>query len=191
MVKLTCQRPVARPVTGGVARFLMAISISAALLVGATTAQASRLMELVPDAEKVGEATFSVMFFDIYTAALWAPKGSYSRSGPFALQINYLIDADADRIISQTVKELRRQKAGSKPQLEAWKTLMESHFVDLKENDVANIVFTEEGTLKMWNNDDAAVEIADRRFARVFMNIWLGKRARDKEFQAELMGLGK
>lgn len=171
-----------------IAKGVMVAWLGVMLVLGTGTAQASRLMELVPDAKKVGEATFSIMFFDIYTAALWAPNGTYNRSGPFALQINYLVDADAERIISQTVKELERQKAGSKPQIKEWKALMEQHFVDLKENDIANIVFNESGTLTMWNNDGDPVEIGDRRFARVFMNIWLGKRARDKEFQAELMG---
>lgn len=169
-------------------RIFAVLCVGMTLFGGATSALANRIVEFVPNAEKVGEATFSIMFFDIYTASLWAPNGDYSRSGPFALQINYLVDADADRIIGQTVKELSRQKAGTEAQLEKWKALMETHFVDLKENDVANIVFTEAGTLTMWNNDGAPVEITDRRFARVFMNIWLGKRARDKEFQAELMG---
>ena len=171
------------------ASVVAALSIAATMIALSTTAQANRMTVFVPDAQKVGEATFSVMFFDIYTASLWAPQGQYKRSGPFALKINYLVDADADRIINQTIKELRRQKAGSKPQLEEWRALMEQHFVDLKENDMANIVFTEAGTLAMWNNDDDVVEIKDRRFARVFMNIWLGNRARDKELQAELLGL--
>ncbi len=151
-------------------------------------AHASRLEALVPNAKLVGEATFSVMFFDIYEAALLAPNGVYDRKGPFALQITYLVDADSERIISQSVKELKRQKAGSAAQIKKWQALMEKHFVDLKENDTANMIFNDRGTLTIWNNDGPAVEIDDRRFARVFMNIWLGKRARDKEFQAELMG---
>ena len=81
---------------------------------------ADTLLEIMPTAKKVGEARFKVFLFKIYDAELFAPDGSFDRKGPYALRLNYLLDAKKDRIISSTVKEMKRQKAASSKVIEGW-----------------------------------------------------------------------
>ena len=70
---------------------------------------ADTLPEIMPTAKKVGEARFKVFLFKIYDAELFAQDGRFDRKGLYALRLNYLLDAKKDRIISSTVKEMKRQ----------------------------------------------------------------------------------
>ncbi len=58
---------------------------------------ADTLPEIMPTAKKVGEARFKVFLFKIYDAELFAPDGSFDRKGPYALRLNYLLDAKKAR----------------------------------------------------------------------------------------------
>ena len=159
------------------------------LAVKGVSVQAALLEDYVPNAKLVGEAQFKVVFFKIYDASLFASDGEFSRSKPFALRIKYLVDADKERIINQSIDEMERQKAARPDRLAEWKTLMEENFTDIKENDLAFMVQNSDRTLTLWMNDEEPVTIFDKGFVRAFLNIWVGRKARDKEFQRQLFGL--
>lgn len=142
----------------------------------------------VPDAELVGEARFQIFFFKIYDAQLFAPKGIYDPRGIYALRLNYLVDAKEDRIIKQTVKEMKRMKAASHAKIESWIPIMEEAFIDMEEGSFADFIRGADGTLTLAANGSEVSRIEDKRLVRALMNIWLGKRVRDQEFQDKLMG---
>ena len=149
---------------------------------------ADTLLEIMPTAKKVGEARFKVFLFKIYDAELFAQDGRFDRKGPYALRLNYLLDAKKDRIISSTVKEMKRQKAASKAVIESWISLMERHFISMDEGSQADFIHTGDGRLLLTANGKPVSEITDRRFITALMNVWLGPKVRDREFQDKLMG---
>ena len=103
---------------------------------------ADTLPEIMPTAKKVGEARFKVFLFKIYDAELFAPDGRFDRKGPYALRLNYLLDAKKDRIISSTVKEMKRQKAASSRVIEGWVPLMEDAFISMDKGSYADFIHT-------------------------------------------------
>ena len=147
------------------------------------------LEELVPAARRVGIARFKVVFFKIYDAELFAPDGRFERAGPYALRLTYLVKGKKDRIIAQTVKEMKRQKAASTAQIERWTPLMERYFIDMDKGTSADFIHTADGRLVLTAEGRVLGEIADRDFITALMDIWLGPKVRDKSFQRELMGL--
>ena len=52
----------------------------------------------------------------------------------------------------------------------------------------ADFIHTADGRLILAANGDAIAEITNRRFIKALMDIWLGPKARDPEFQRKLMG---
>ena len=142
----------------------------------------------VPDAKLVGEARFEIFFFKIYDAQLFAPDGVYDPRGVYALRLNYLVDAKEDRIIKQTVKEMKRMKAASHAKIESWVPLMEEAFIDMDEGSFADFIRMADGTLTLAANGKEISRIVDKRLVRALMNIWLGKKVRDEEFRDKLMG---
>ena len=153
-----------------------------------STARADVLAKFMPTARLVGTARFKVIFFKIYDAELFAPDGKFRRNGPHALRLTYLVDAKKDRIISSTVKEMKRQKAASKSVIEGWIPLMERHFISMEEGGQADFINTGDGRLLLTANGKLISEIDDAAFATALMNVWLGPKVRDKQFQDQLMG---
>ena len=152
-------------------------------------ARAGALEALVPAARRVGKARFKVIFFKIYDAELFAPDGRFDRAGPYALRLTYLINAKKDRIVSQTVKEMKRQTSASNTQVESWIPLMERHFISMDKGTNADFIHTADGRLVLAAEGEVISEITDREFITALMDVWLGPKVRDKTFQRALMGL--
>ena len=151
-------------------------------------ARGDAMSQIMPTAKRVGIARFKVIFFKIYDAELFAPNGSFRRNGPYALRLTYLINARKDRIISSTVKEMKRQKAASKAVIESWIPLMERHFISMDEGSQADFIYTGDGRLLITANGRVISEITDGAFITALMDVWLGPKVRDKAFQDSLMG---
>ena len=152
---------------------------------------ADTLPEIIPTAKKVGEARFKVFLFKIYDAELFAPDGSFDRKGPYALRLNYLLDAKKDRIISSTVKEMKRQKAASSKVIEGWVPLMEDAFISMDKGSYADFIHTADGRLTLAAEGKIISVIEDTGLAQAIMDIWLGPKVRDRQFQDKLMGRKK
>ena len=166
-------------------RLLMSMLAFAAL---PTMGRAEAMRDFVPDAALVGKARFQVLFFKIYDAALYAPNGVYDRRTPYALRLTYLINGKKDRIIKQTIKEMKRQRAASDSMIESWLPLMEMAFIDMPKGSSADFIHTGDGRLVLATGGRVIAEIDDRRFIRALMNIWLGPKVRDADFQLALLG---
>ena len=171
-------------------RHFLTVMLALMLLPQAVIASAARgvMEELVPTARRVGMARFKVVFFKIYDAELFAPGGRFDRSGPYALRLTYLVKAKKSRIISQTVKEMKRQTSASAAQLERWEPLMDRYFIDMDKGSSADFIHTADGRLVLATEDRVLGEITERDFINALMDIWLGPKVRDKAFQRALMG---
>ena len=161
------------------------------LLLGMPAAQADVMKQMVPDAGLVGEARFKVMFFKIYDAALFAPGGSYAAGAPYALRLTYLINGKKDRIVDQTVKEMRRMKVASKTQIDDWIPVMEEAFISMPKGSFADFIHTADGRLTLAAEGKIISVIEDTGLAQAIMDIWLGPKVRDRQFQDKLMGRKK
>ena len=72
-------------------------------LIGITPANASEyISQYVPEAEKVGAGRLSVMIWDVYDAALYAPQGQFNENKPFALELTYLRHIPGEKIAAPT-----------------------------------------------------------------------------------------
>ena len=60
-------------------------------------------------------------------------KGDYRKSGPLALELNYLFDVEKERIVNQTVKTFERRKLGSDADVAKWRKIMGEHFSDVQQ----------------------------------------------------------
>ena len=152
---------------------------------------ADTLSQIIPTAQKIGEARFKILLFKIYDAELFAPEGRLDRNGPYALRLTYLVNARKDRIISSTVKEMKRQKTASDEVIEAWVPLMEDAFISMDKDSRADFIHTGDGRLLLTANGDLISEIDDADFIAALMDVWLGPKVRDKDFQDKLMGRKK
>jgi len=146
------------------------------------------IREYVPQAQKVGEARMSVMFWDIYDASLYAPKGQWSFDKPFALQLHYLRHLDGEKIADRSVKEMRKQGFDNEVKLATWHTQMREIFPDVEEGDVLSGIFTKDGQSIFYQGEQEIGRIKDPDFSRRFFAIWLSPQTSAPELRTALLG---
>ena len=167
----------------------MFVAIALMLLSCVQFARADLLQELIPDAQKYGEARFKVLVLSIYDLSLYTQNGVYDKNKPLALKLNYLTSLKKESIIKQTVKAMTRRKMGSAAEIEKWTGIMEDHFDDVEKHDRILIAFPDPQTVVFSTNDSPPQKVVDRGFAVAFKDLWLGDSIRNKAFQKELLGL--
>ena len=141
----------------------------------------------VPGAEPVGSGRFSVLFWDVYAATLFAPEGKWQANSPYALSLTYLRDFDGEDIASRSVKEMRRQSGVSRADLDRWLPLMRDLFPDVTSGDTLTGVYLDNGSARFYLNGSLLGDINAPGFASRFFAIWLGEQTSEPEFRNKLL----
>ncbi len=142
----------------------------------------------VPAAETVGKGRLSVMFWDVYDAALFAPGGQWRAEGPFALSLTYLRDIRGRAIADRSAEEIRKLGFGDEVTLATWHNQMRGIFPDVAEGTTLTGVYTEDGESIFYHDDQEIGRVRDPAFGRYFFNIWLDPQTSAPELRARLLG---
>lgn len=148
----------------------------------------SPITQLVPNAQKVGEGRLSVLFWDVYDAALYAPQGKWSRNKPFALRLRYFRNIKGKDIADRSVQEMRGQGFNDEVALAAWHTKMKAIFPDVKNSTILSAVFIPGKHTKFFANNRPIGSIKGNGFIRWFSGIWLSEKTSDPELRKKLLG---
>ncbi|MCC2614742.1 chalcone isomerase family protein [Aestuariibacter halophilus] len=138
--------------------------------------------------QKVGEATLSVLFWDIYTSRLYSPDGNYPGiQPPLALDIEYLRDISADDLVQQTDKEWQRLGIDHQ-NVTDWLSMLSDLWPDIREGDRLTLRVEENGNSTFFYNHEAIGHIEDQAFAGHFLSIWLDPACRYPDVRKQLIG---
>lgn len=158
-------------------------------LIGITPANASEyISQYVPEAEKVGAGRLSVMIWDVYDAALYAPQGQYNENKPFALELTYLRHIPGEKIADKSVEEIRDQGFSDEVKLADWHAQLKNIFPDVEEQTSLTGIYTKSGETVFFNGDQEIGRINTAEFGKYFFNIWLGKQTSAPALRAKLLG---
>lgn len=152
------------------------------------TATASVIDRYVPQAEKVGEARMSVMMWDIYDAALFAPNGQWSGQEPFALRLVYLRDLKGDKIADRSIKEMRNQGFDDEVKLATWHTQLRQIFPNVSHGDELTGILTRNGQTLFYKGQARIGTITDSEFGQRFFDIWLSPKTSAPDIRYSLIG---
>ena len=138
--------------------------------------------------ELVGEARLTFLFWSVYDSRLYSADGQY-REGqrPLRLEIQYLLDVDADDLVARTVEEWQHQQL-QHPRQEQWAQRLASIWPDIKEGDVLAIELDSEGVSTFYRNGHVLGVLDDPAFGPQFLAIWLSPDTSRPELRVALMG---
>ncbi|MDP2204999.1 MAG: chalcone isomerase family protein [Alphaproteobacteria bacterium] len=139
----------------------------------AKTAPPSYVTGEIADAAHVGGGRLTVMVWDVYDAALFAPGGVYSEEKPFALRLSYLRKLEGRKIADKSSEEIRRQGFGDEIKLAIWHRQMRSIFPDVQKGTSLTGIRRKDGSVAFYHNGKMAGVIDDPDFAPRFFAIWL------------------
>lgn len=149
----------------------------------------SGVEERLPGLSLAGAGEFSVLFWDVYTAALWVPNGRYSPDEPHVLVLRYARDFDGGDIAERSIREIRNLELGNNEQHETWLEKMRVLFPDVAEGDQLSGLHLPGEKAVFYRNNQYIGEIADAGFARAFFAIWLDEKTAAPDLRRQLLGM--
>lgn len=151
----------------------------ACLLVGAARAHSWEL---------VGEARLTFLFWSVYDSRLYSLDGQYTDGQrPLRLEIQYLLDVDADDLVSRTLEEWQHQQLRH-PRQQQWGTQLASIWPDIREGDVLAIELDAGGGNAFYLNGELLGAVEDDAFGPQFLAIWLSPATSQPELRLALIG---
>ncbi|TAA46955.1 chalcone isomerase family protein [Corallincola spongiicola] len=136
----------------------------------------------------VGEAKLKVMFWDVYYSRLYSPSGRYvDGQRPIKLEIEYLMDIDAEDLISRT-KEEWKHLGVNHPNQVLWLQTLEMMWPDITENDRLAIVIDDAGHSLFLLNNTPIGRVEDPDFGQHFVDIWLSPNTSRPQLRLALLG---
>ncbi|MEE4015280.1 chalcone isomerase family protein [Roseibium sp. FZY0029] len=173
---------------GLAAALLLALTVT--LPAGPARADLGSAARLMSSPELVGKGRMTFLGFKVFDAELYAPRGTYNPSAPFALKLTYLRSFKGKQIAESSVKEIRRQGGVSDAQLAKWQSQMEAIFPSVTPGQSITGVRNSSGHAEFYLGNRKLGTIADPAFTKKFFAIWLGGNTRDPQLRAKLVGSG-
>ena len=161
--------------------------MAAALLafhVSVAEARPAEVEQVLPSAERVGEARYRVFALTLFDAALWAENGAFSWERPFALTLTYHQSFSARAIANRTRSEMSR-RGREAPSMER----LQACFADVKSGDRITGVSTGPNGASFYFNGSPRCAIEWPGFSRGFFGIWLDARGEERRLSAQLLGI--
>lgn len=139
----------------------------------ANAAPPAYVTDEIADAGLVGSGRLTVMVWDVYDAALFAPGGVYSEEKPFALRLRYLRKLEGRKIADKSSEEIRRQGFDDEIRLAIWHRQMRGIFPDVDKGTSLTGIRRKDGSAAFYHDGKLAGVIDDPDFAVRFFAIWL------------------
>lgn len=159
-----------------------------ALGFGAPAVAADAVMQQIPNAHKVGEGRLSIVFWDVYDAALYAPDGEWNPEKPHALSIRYFREIEGADIAERSIEEMRKQGFSDERLLADWYKQMLAIFPDVKDGTELTALFTSKKTTDFYHNGKRIGSVNAPLFGKYFFDIWLGEKTSEPSLRKALLG---
>lgn len=170
-------------------RRLFAAIAALALLTTPASANPGEVNRAMPNAEKVGEASYTVLSVRLFRAETFADGGRFSWERPFALSLTYERSAEASTLINRSIREMSSRGAGNAQQLAPLRTQLERCFTSVSRGDRFTGVSTGVETATFYLNGAQRCEVRWPNFRRHFFGIWLaGRDGAAARISAQLRG---
>lgn len=138
--------------------------------------------------QKVGSATLSVLWFDIYDASLYSLSGQFrGYDEPLLFQLDYKREISQKALLEETEKQWSRYLPGSHPQ-KRWLSLLKKIWPEIRKGDQLALELTPEGESNFYHNRMLIGVITDQQFAPSFLQIWLSTESQYPELAKQLRG---
>lgn len=142
----------------------------------------------IPDCEKVGEARYTRLLWDVYDASLFAKDGVYQQQQPFALSLHYLRNIEGKAIADKSAELIREAGFSDEITLAAWHNQMRSIFPNVSEGTVLTGIYGEGGKTVFYDGGKKIGQISDPKFGEHFFGIWLSEDNKEADFRKKLLG---
>ena len=137
---------------------------------------------------QLGQARFSILFFDIYHSRLFIKNERFNRnSKPYIFEITYLKDITNKDLVERTIEQWQHLSI-DKINYQQYIPQLLSLWPNITASDKLALVVYDEKSLFYYNNRLLG-EISDSEFGDLFLDIWLSPQTSQTKLRQQLLGI--
>ena len=136
----------------------------------------------------IGEGTLKVLMWEVYDLRLYTDGTAFSWQDKFMLEFDYSRELKKESVIDASLKEFKLQPNVSDKNIGAWEAYLEQVIQPVQKGEKATVQWVPEGQIIFHYEGSKPTTIENEKFARAFLNIWLGEKTSRPKLRSQLLG---
>ena len=137
----------------------------------------------------IGQAKFSVLFWDIYNSKFYSSTGHYEVADAkqtLLFEITYLKDISQQELIERTVEQWQHLGLPAK-KYQGYIQPLQEIWPDISKGDSLALLVSNQGNQFYFNNHYIG-HVDDKEFSQHFLDIWLSRKTSQPKLRRSLLG---
>ena len=135
----------------------------------------------------IGEGTLKVLMWEVYDLRLFTDGTPFSWNNKFMLEFDYSRELKKESVIDASLKEFKLQPNVTDKDIKAWEVYLEQVIQPVQKGAKASIIWVPDGQIIFHYEGSKPTTIENEKFARAFLNIWLGERTSRPKLRNKLL----
>ena len=136
----------------------------------------------------IGEGTLKVLMWEVYDLRLYTDGTAFSWQDKFMLEFDYSRELKKESVIDASLKEFKLQPNVTDKDINAWEVYLEQVIQPVQKGTKARVMWVPEGQIIFDYEGSKPTTIENDKFARAFLNIWLGEKTSRPKLKSQLLG---
>jgi hypothetical protein len=135
----------------------------------------------------IGEGTLKVLMWEVYDLRLLTDGTPFSWNNKFILEFDYSRELKKESVIDASLKEFKLQPNVSDKDIKAWEVYLEQVIQSVQKGTKASVMWVPDGQIIFHYEGSKPTTIKNEKFARAFLNIWLGEKTSRPKLRNKLL----
>ena len=135
----------------------------------------------------IGEGTLKVLMWQVYDIRLYTDGTPFSWQNKFMLEFDYSRELKKESVIDASLKEFKLQPNVSDKDIKAWEVYLEKVIQPVQKGTKASVMWVPDGQIIFHYEGSKPTTIENEKFARAFLNIWLGEKTSRPKLRNKLL----
>jgi len=135
----------------------------------------------------IGEGTLKVLMWEVYDLRLFTDGTPFSWNNKFMLEFDYSRELKKESVIDASLKEFKLQPNVTDKDIKAWEVYLEQVIQPVQKGNKATVQWVPEGQIIFHYEGSKPITIENDKFARSFLNIWLGEKTSRPKLRNKLL----
>ena len=135
----------------------------------------------------IGEGTLKVLMWEVYDLRLLTDGTPFSWNNKFMLEFDYSRELKKESVIDASLKEFKLQPNVTDKDIKAWKVYLEQVIQSVQNGTKASVMWVPDSQIIFHYEGSKPTTIENEKFARAFLNIWLGEKTSRPKLRNKLL----
>ena len=135
----------------------------------------------------IGEGTLKVLMWQVYDLSLYTDGTPFSWNNKFMLEFDYSRELKKESVIDASLKEFKLQPNVTDKDIKAWEVYLEQVIQSVQKGTKASVMWVPDSQIIFHYEGSKPTTIENEKFARAFLNIWLGEKTSRPKLRNKLL----